>query len=246
MASQWGVIRGEARLKSNDNVTPYRTADVDALTIFNNLLRQWKAKTDNRTRELSQSGWATSPFSAVQRYVDSTIATMREILRCYIGVTGSPTLLSPRGAELEYVEPWEMQMYYDEDADPSNTGNAAAARWTYRDLASASGGLGLDVGTKRVWIHPMPTGVGSSGVNYILDARMEPSLVSNDTDVPDVTDFECAGLGDALAYELARRMGWGAPTLESIRSAIPEEMQFMIQAKQQSAAQDRPMDGVRY
>lgn len=244
MASAWSVIRSEARIKSNDNTTPYRTADADALTVFNNLLRHWKAKTDPRTRELSQFVWAGGAWGG-GHYMDSALKNIREVLRCFNGVSNSITLLSPRGTELEYVEPWEIQLYFDEDTDPLNTGNAVAQRWSYRDLASSTG-LGTDVGIKRIWIHPQPTGAGASQAGYILDCRMEPALLVNDTDVPDVTDFECAGLADVLAYEMGRKLGWPVPQMESLRSAVPEEMQFLIQARQQLNNDDRTLDGVKY
>lgn len=187
---------------------------IDATTLDRFLNKAYviiKGVQDDRPVDFSATDAGTT-FALGARSVTVTATNIRRILAVYrTNAVGSTTPLNE--APLEYVDDWEMQLMQAQDSTQGTPSVWAA--WRIGTATAADVGK-LTLGLWRIT---------DSQRYYMLRALVEPTLLVNDTDKPDVDDDTAYAIAWMAAAVGARIIGRDEAFISDIKKRVPATMQ---------------------
>lgn len=167
-------------------------------------------------------------FGASTKFVTTSATNIRRILAVLRSASAGST--SPISGPLEQIDDWELQQA--QDVDPFTGTPSMWAAWRAGTSTAA------DVGKWTVGLWRLPDVTRY----YILRALVEPAVLTNATDKPDLDDdtaYACAWMAAAIG---ARLIGRDEAFIGEIKARIPDVLQAAYSRMQRDLLGSRDVE----
>lgn len=227
MAFTLSDIETEVREAAQDlDSANYGISQAILWRVWNDAYVNLKVHTEDRVRDLTATASGLT-LAANDTAKTITAVNIRRILHAFRASTAGGTVPI---AELERLEPWEVQLAQLNDA----TAGPVTAYGAFR-VGTA---VVADVGK---WTF-MPWRIPTATTYILLRVEVEPTRLTTGTDSPDLTEVEAYATIHAAAAICARRLRRPSAMIEELWGRVPEAMQAALGRQDAAEPRRRPQE----